>query len=151
MNTQSLFVLLVYIVTLWSKVLLTNTLHWLIVCHSKNCEVHIISSWKQKVYYKNTAMRFLLIFNSKHLALIEFSVLVPGALVLLNFKEKWLKKSSVFQRITFALYNLWYSFWNGLDNIINKFCGIAQKCIFNSFNKFWITLFGNRIFDCNTA
>ena len=55
--------------------LLTHTLHLLINCHSKNSEVHFISSWKQKVYWNNTANSFWLIFNSKHFALVaKFSV-----------------------------------------------------------------------------
>ena len=127
--------------------LLIHTLHLLIVCHSKNCEVHFISSWKQKV----TAKSFWLIPNSKHFALVaKFLVLIPSALKLLDFFKKWLKKLSVFQTMTLTLYNLRYSFGHGLDNIINKFYGVAQKCVFNSFHKLYIILFGNGIFDCIT-
>ena len=62
--------------------LLTHTLYLLIVCHSKNCEVHLISLWKQKV----TAKSFWLIFILKHFALaVKFSVLIPAAFVLLDF------------------------------------------------------------------
>ena len=62
----------------------------------------------------------------------------------------WLRKFSVLQTKTLTLYNLWYSFWYRLDNIINRFCGVAQKCFFNPFHKRCITLFGNGIFDCIT-
>ena len=73
--------------------LLTNTLHWLRGYHSKNCEVHLISSWKQEVYCKNTAKKFLLIVNSNLFVLIvTCSVLVPAILVLLNFFKKVTKE-----------------------------------------------------------
>ena len=43
---------------------------------------------KTKAYFKNTVKSFLIIFNSKHFALIaKFSVLVPVAPVLLRFKK----------------------------------------------------------------
>ena len=136
---------------IWSNSihLLTNTLHWLIVCHSKNCEMHLISWWKQKVYCKNTGNNFLLIFNSKHFVLIaKFSVFVHAAIVLLNLKKNDLKKFWVFQTMTLTLYNLWYSFWHGLDKIINRFNGVAQKCVLKSFHKLCISLFRNGMFDC---
>ena len=67
----------------------THTLHLLIVCHSKNYETHLISSWKQKVYCKSSAKSFWLIFNSKHFALVaKFSVLIPATLVLVDFQKK---------------------------------------------------------------
>ena len=132
--------------------LLTHTLRWLIIYHSKNCEVHHISSWKQKVYCKNTAKSFWLIFNSKLFVLVlKFSVLIHAAFVLLDRKKEWLKKLLVFQTMTLPLYNLWYSFWHRLDNIINKYYGVAQKCVLNCFHKVCITLFGNEMFDCITT
>ena len=120
--------------------------------HSKNCEVQLISSWKQKVYFKNTAKSFWFPFNSKLFGLAAtFSVLIHAALVLPNFKKKLLKKFSVFQTMILTLYSLWYSIWHGLDNVINRFYEVAQKCVFNSFPKLCITLFGNGIFDGITA
>ena len=102
--------------------LLTHTLHLLIVCHSKNCEVHLISSWKQKVSTKS----FWLTSNSKHFVLVaKLLILIPAALKLLDFLKKWLKRLSVFQTMILTLYNLWYSFWHGLANIINRFYGVA--------------------------
>ena len=61
----------------------------LIVCHSKNCEVHLICSLKQKLYCKNIAKSFWLIFKSKVFALIaRFSVLIHAALLLLDLEKK---------------------------------------------------------------
>ena len=61
----------------------------LIVCHSKNCEVHLICSLKQKLYCKNIAKSFWLIFKSKVFALIaKFSVLIHAALLLLDLEKK---------------------------------------------------------------
>ena len=69
--------------------LLTHSLHLLIAGHSKNIEVQLMSSRKQKVYCKNTANSFWLIFNSKRFALVsKFSVLIPEALLLLDFKKR---------------------------------------------------------------
>ena len=57
---------------------------------------------------------------------------------------------SVFQSMTLTLYNLWYSFWHGFDDIIDRSYGVAQKCIFNFFHKPCISLFWNGMFDCIT-
>ena len=124
--------------------LLTHTLHWLIVCHSVNCEVHLISSWKQKVYCKNTAKSFWLIFNSKLFAVVaKFSVLIPAGLVLLDFLKKWLSFQYFKRRpLLYITCDILFGIW---------LCGVPQKCVFNSFHKLCITLFGNGIFECITT
>ena len=49
----------------------------------------LISSWEQKVYCKNTAKCFWLIFNSKPLAFVTtFSLLIPETLVSLDLKKQ---------------------------------------------------------------
>ena len=50
---------------------------------------------KTKAYFKNTVKSFLIIFNSKHFALIaKFSVLVPVAPVLLHLTKEVTKEVS---------------------------------------------------------
>ena len=101
---------------------------------------------EKKAYFKNSAKSFWLPLNSKVLALVaKFSALVHAALLLPNFRRKWLNKFSVFQTMPPTLYDLWYSTWTRLGNIINRFYGVVQKCVFSSFHELCITLFGNGI------
>ena len=131
--------------------LLTHTLHCLIACQSKKLWSAPYQFIKRIVCCKNTAKSFCLSFNSKWFDLIaKFSVLIHAALVLPDLKTR-LKMFSVFKSMTLTLYNLWYLFWHGFDDIIDRFYGVAQKCIFNSFHKLCISLFLNGMFDCITT
>ena len=70
-----------------------QALHWLIACHLKNCEVELISSWKQNVYCENTANNVWLIFSSKLVAQVaRFLDPFPVALILLDFEKKVTKE-----------------------------------------------------------
>ena len=130
--------------------LLAHTLQWIIACQSKNWSAPY-QFIKRIVCCKNTAKSFCLSFNSKLFALIvKCSVLIHAAPVLPDLKKPT-KMFSVFQSMTLTLYYLWYSFWHGFDDIINRFYGVAQKCIFNSFHKPGISLFRNGMFDCITT